>query len=446
MTSIQTRLSLWLLASVVILFGIRWLMGNQAAIAFTEDYMANRLEEDAEVLLNGVRFDAAGVAVIDPDFVAPIYLRPDSGHYFLISLQDRNLKSLSLGEAELTVPLAELDHGSLSRHPGPDEQTLLVWVGHYLKLGQPISLAIAEELTTLEEHLDRFHRRIVLVTGALFVLLIIIQRMIVNHSLKPLQRMEQACRELETGSIEQVPEDVPTEVRPLAREINRLVTVMQGRLVRSRNALGNLAHGLKTPLSLLTQFVDDRRSGVDEDGRREARDSVERIQSIIDRELKRARLAGPTSAGQLFRMDTEIADITGMLGKIYADKQLEYRIDLRQKQIQFGDREDMLELIGNLLDNASKWAKGQVTFTASLDEDLHISVEDDGPGIPEAEYEQLTTRGVRLDESTQGSGLGLAIIQDIVDHYEGHMHFSTSRTLGGLRVDIRLPAATNRRN
>jgi signal transduction histidine kinase len=445
-TSIQTRLSLWLLASVVILFGIHFLMGNRAPVVFTEEYMAKRLEDDAEVLMNGIRFDAAGMAVIDPDYVAPIYLRPNSGHYFLIRLQDRSLKSLSLGEAELTVPLAELDHGSLSRHPGPGEQTLLVWAGHYLKLGQPVSLAIAEELTSLEEHLDRFHRRVVLVTAGLFVLLIIIQRVIVRHSLKPLQRMEQACRELETGGIEQVPEDVPAEVRPLAREINRLVTVMQGRLVRSRNALGNLAHGLKTPLSLLSQYVDDRRGRIDEDSRRQARASVERIQSIIDRELKRARLAGPKSAGQMFHMDTEIADITGMLGKIHADKQLEYRIDLRQQDIQFGDREDMLELIGNLLDNASKWAKGQVAFTASLDDDLHIRVEDDGPGIPQAEHEQLTTRGVRLDESTQGSGLGLAIIQDIVDHYEGDIHFSTSGTLGGLRVDIRLPAATNRRS
>ncbi len=444
MTSIQTRLSLWLLASVVILFGMHFLMGNRAPLQFTEEYMAKRLEDDAEVLMTGIRLDAAGVMVLDPDHVAPIYLRPDSGHYFLIQLQGRSLKSLSLGEAELTVSLAELGHRSLTRYPGPDDQPLLVWVGHYLKFGQPVSLALAEELTSLEEQLHRFHRRIGLVTGALFLLLIVIQRVIVKFSLKPLQRMERACRELETGGLEQVPEDVPDEIRPLAREINRLVTVLQGRLGRSRKALGNLAHALKTPLSLLSQFVDDRRSGEDDDSRRQARASVVMIQSIIDRELKRARLAGPKSVGQVFRMDSEITDITGMLGRIYADKQLEYHVDLLQQGIQFGDREDMLELIGNLLDNASKWAKGQVAFTASLVDDLHLTVEDDGPGIPESEYEDLTTRGVRLDESTQGSGLGLAIIKDIVDYYDGELRFSRSDALGGLRVDIRLPAASNR--
>ena len=149
MTSIQTRLTLWLLGSVVILLGIHWLMSSRAPIIFTEEYVATRLEHDAEVLLNGVRFDPAGMAVLDPDYVAPIYLRPNSGHYFLIRLQERNLKSLSLGEAELEVSLAEQAHRSLSHQPGPDDQTLLVWVGHYTKFGQPVNFIVHEALVVL---------------------------------------------------------------------------------------------------------------------------------------------------------------------------------------------------------------------------------------------------------------------------------------------------------
>lgn len=442
MTSIHTRLTLWLLGSVVILLGTFWMITSRAPVVFTEEYVATRLEHDAETLINGIRFKESGYLLLEPDYVAPIYFRLNSGHYYLIKSRNNELSSPSLGGAAFDVPLEKLEDKSLFHLTGPNGQKLLVWVSHYEKDSQHISLAIAEELTSLEQHLSRFRFRFGLITLALFTLLVVTQRLIVQFSLKPLDRIKQACRLLETGDIKQLPDNVPAEVKPLSNEINRLITVMQQRLMRSRNALGNLAHALKTPLALLTQLVEDKSNGFEQDHRQQAASSVAMIHSIIDRELKRARLAGPSSAGRVFHLNSEIHDIVGLLKKVYAEKNLQFSINLEHDGIRFGDREDMLELIGNLLDNASKWANRKIKFTASIDGQLKISVEDDGPGIPAAFKNSLKERGKRLDESKQGHGLGLSIIQDIVKQYDGRIEFSVSPGLGGLKVDIELPTAT----
>lgn len=442
MTSIQTRLTLWLLGSVVVLLGTHWLITSRAPAVFTEEYISTRLEHDAEALVNGIHFNASGSPVLEPDYVAPIYLRLNSGHYYLVQTEDHIFRSRSLGDEDFSFPLHDLTHNSSFYHSGPVDQKLLVRVAHYQKDGRPVSIIIAEELTTMNQHINRFRLQFGLVNLALFALLIIAQRLIVRYSLKPLGKMEQACRQLEMGDIRQIPADVPAEVKPLANEINRLVEVMQQRLVRSRNALGNLAHALKTPLALLSQIMDEKNNGLDPGKRQHAISSVAMIQSIIDRELKRARLAGPTTAGQVFHLNSEVPDMIGLLKTLYADRHLEYTTTLKQDGIRYGDREDMLELLGNLLDNASKWAARHVHLTAALDGDLNISVEDDGPGIPDPVQDSLTTRGIRFDESKQGHGLGLSIIQDIVSQYGGNISFSTSTELGGLKVSISLPTAT----
>jgi signal transduction histidine kinase len=442
MTSLQTRLTLWLLGSVVVLLGTHWLITSRAPAVFTEEYISTRLEHDAEALVNGIHFHTSGTPVLEPGYVAPIYLRLYSGHYYLVQTEDHIFRSGSLGEEDFSFPLQDMTHNSTFYHTGPGHQKLLVRVAHYQKDGRPVSLVIAEELATMDQQVNRFQLRFGLVNLALFVLLIIAQRFIVRYSLKPLGRMEQACRQLEMGKIKQIPTDVPAEVKPLANEVNRLIDVMQQRLLRSRNALGNLAHALKTPLALLSQLMEEKNNGLDTGNRKQALSSVSMIQSIIDRELKRARLAGPTSAGQVFHLNSEVPDMVGLLKKLYADRNLDYTITIGQDEIRFGDREDMLELFGNLLDNASKWATRRVHLTAELDNELVITVEDDGPGIPASLQESLIMRGSRFDESKQGHGLGLSIIQDIVTQYGGNISFSTSAELGGLQVDISLPTAT----
>lgn len=442
MTSIQSRLGVWLLSSVLVILAMHWLVTSRAPVLFTQDYMAKRLGHDAETLMQGLRFGEAGEPLVEPEYVAPIYLRHDSGHYYLIRTGAHRLSSRSLGGVSIDLPMNDLPQESLVYQTGPDNQKLLVWVGHFDKDGHRVDVAVAEELTTLNRQINRFRLHFGGMTLALLVLLAFTQRLIVRMSMKPLEAMGAACRRLESGDIDTLPENVPAELQPLAAEINRLVGLMRQRLIRSRNALGNLAHALKTPLAVLSQIVQDEKAVPEPEQRRQARASVAMIQSIIDRELKRARLAGPSGAGQIFRPDLDIPDIVGLLKKVYAEKRLDYEMAFKPRAIRYGDREDMLELFGNLLDNASKWADRRVRLLLSLDDAFEITVEDDGPGIPDALQGDLTARGTRLDEAKAGHGLGLSIIEDIVRQYGGDIQFTRSTRLGGLRVDVRLPAAT----
>ena len=442
MTSIQSRLMLWLLASVVLLFGLHWLVTSRFAANFTEDYIATRLEHDAEGLVSGISFDAAGIPDLNPDYVAPIYLRSGSGHYFQVSSNGYSLKSGSLGSTDFGFRIEDQPQKTLLRIKGPDNQPLLVWVVHYERDGHPFSLVMAEELTALNKHINRFRLRFGIVALVLVALLIYVQRTIVRHSLKPLDAVCDATRQLETGVIERLPEDVPPEVRPLVSEVNRLVELMQQRLVRSRNAMGNLAHALKTPLAVLQQYLEQNAGRLDGESLKQTRASLTLIQSIIDRELKRARLAGPASGGRLCHLNGELPDIVGLLQKVHADKRLQFELQLGRDPIRFGDREDMLELLGNLLENAAKWGRRQVRVTAKYDAGLVLSVADDGPGIEDSMQQALLQRGVRLDESTSGHGLGLSIIKDIVDQYGGTLELGRSASLGGLEVRVFLPATT----
>jgi signal transduction histidine kinase len=440
-TSIQRRLLLWLLASVVLLFGLHWLVTSRFAGSFAEDYIATRLVHDAEALVSGISFDAKGIPDLNPDYVAPIYLRSGSGHYFQVNSNDFSLKSGSLGTTAFDFRIEDQPQKTLLRIKGPEDQPLLVWVAHYERDGHPFSLAIGEELTTLNEHINRFRLRFGIVSLLLVALMIYAQRTIVRLSLGPLDTVRQATRQLETGAIERLPEDVPAEVRPLVHEINRLVELMQQRLVRSRNALGNLAHALKTPLAVLSQYIEQNAGRLDGESLRHTRASLTLIQSIIDRELKRARLAGPTSGGQLCHLNRELPDIVSLLQKVHADKQLRFELLLDGDELRYGDREDMLELLGNLLENAAKWGRHRVRVAAACRNGLVLSVADDGPGIEDSMQQALLQRGVRLDESTSGHGLGLSIIKDIIDQYGGTLELTRSPSLGGLEVKVFLPAA-----
>lgn len=439
MTSIQRRLLLWLLGSVVLLFGLHWLVTSRFAAGFTEDYIATRLEHDAEALVSGITFDTGGIPDLNPDYVAPVYLRAGSGHYFQLDTNGYSLKSGSLGTTNFGFDLEGQPQKTLLRIRGPEDQPLLVWVVHYERDGHAFSLAMGEALTELNRHVNRFRLRFGVVTLLLIGVLVLAQRAIVRHALKPLESVRLATRRLEEGAIARLPGDVPAEIRPLVGEINRLVGVLQQRLERSRHALGNLAHALKTPLAVLGQYVEQNAARLDPGSLQPMRDSLSRIESIIERELKRARLAGPASGGQLCHLNAEIPALAALLQKVHADKPLRFELELGNGELRFGDREDMLELLGNLLENAAKWSRERVRVTAYRDAGLVLTVADDGPGIEASRRQELLGRGVRLDETTSGHGLGLAIVKEIVSQYGGTLELSRSAALGGLEVRVYLP-------
>lgn len=439
MRSLQTRLALWLVASVSLLFGVHWLLASYAPRAFTEAYVVSRLEHDAEGLLLGLRFDPQGRPALDPRYIAPIYNRPYSGHYFVVESADARLRSRSFWDRELELAPPEGAAGDLWHMAGFAGEPLLVWRQHFEKAGQRVSITVAEDLSDLERRIAGFQRAFGLGTLAALIVLIIAQRLIVRRSLAPLQALGEACRQLDAGEIARLPEDVPQEVQPLVAEVNRLLVRQRERLERSRRALGNLAHALKTPLTLARQLLARPDSGLNPQARGDLERAVADMGDIVSRELRRARLAGEAAPGQRVDLLAELHDLAAVLHRIHAGRQIDLRLDIAPGQGVRADREDLLELLGNLLDNAFKWARSRIVVSATGGGALDLRVEDDGPGVPAEELDRLTARGLRLDESRPGHGLGLGIAQDIVVQYGGEMSFARSQELGGLQVRVRLP-------
>lgn len=266
------------------------------------------------------------------------------------------------------------------------------------------------------------------------VLVLIVQGVVIRRTFSRLDHIRTELQRLETGGITRLNEAVPAEIHPIVAEFNHLLSLMQERLERSRNSLGNLAHALKGPLNLLVQHLDQ----VDDSlNNQQARQQAERIRQLTERELKRARMAGQGNTTQRFDPHEELSVLVDVLARIHHKSQRCITLDIASEITRFGDREDMLELIGNLLDNACKWAMEQVYCQlACQGESVQIVVEDDGRGRTAQELQQMTERGVRLDESVEGHGLGLAICKDIVKLYGGAITFGRSARLGGMKVTV----------
>jgi len=439
MNSLERRLQLGLALSLVLLIGVLWAVGNKSIRGLTEDFVTSRLEHDAESLLMALVMES-GELKIRWRHITQIYNQPLSGHYYVIRLGDgKVITSRSLWDQSLQSPALELGEIRRFHVQGPAGQQLLVWSKGYEKLGRNITVAVAEDLSAIQQERDRFMRDFALMAvGGLF-LLILVQTLVIRHSFTRLEIVREDVRRLERGKTDKLSEDVPSEILPLVQELNHLLALLAQRLERSRNALGNLAHALKGPLNLLMQYFDQAGTDNDPLQRHQARNQVERVRQLMERELKRARLAGRGMQSRQFDPHQELPDLLEVLRQVYQGRRLMIQSRIDPEVSDFGDREDMLELLGNLLDNACKWATGQVLCEISGQDDISIRVEDDGHGLSDQDLERLTQRGTRLDETVEGHGLGLAIAKDIVKLYGGNMSFGRAARFGGLSVRITLP-------
>jgi signal transduction histidine kinase len=292
----------------------------------------------------------------------------------------------------------------------------------------------------VETDLYRFQLGYAVTSLFALALLVGIQVLIIRSGFSPLKRTRQELARLEQGEIETLDDNVPSEIFPLVSELNRLLESLRQRLQRSRKSLGNLTHAMKTPLTHLQQVAhSDALDQLPQVRERLLQQTVQ-LQQLIERELTRARLAGHSIPGQRMNPERELKILRESLLAIHRDKPLDIHSRLDIKDNINMDREDFLELMGNLLDNACKWATQTIQVIISKQNGVEIQIEDDGPGCAEEELQSLTQRGRRLDESTAGHGLGLAIVQDIVESYHGSIHFDRSPELGGLRIMITLDA------
>ncbi|KQQ62779.1 histidine kinase [Pseudomonas sp. Leaf129] len=434
MRSIQARLSVGLI-SVLVVVGLvlaqlsLWLfeMGLQR-------YLEAGLRNESENLLVAMQRGPQGLQ-LDQHRISPAYERPFSGHYFRIDFPEGHWRSRSLWDLELPVPEQSGLYSGLKL--GPEGQLLLVLRADYRRLGQPLAIIVAQDYTPVRTSFQRV-RQIGLGMGlAALIAVLVLQRITVKRSLKPLERTREQIAQLQLGQRSQLDSEVPAELEPLVAQINHLLLHTEDSLKRSRNALGNLGHALKTPMAVLLSLASSERLRDHPEVGRLLREQLEHIQLRLSRELNRARLAGDALPGVQFDCAEEIPGLFATLEMIHGGHlNLSYEVaaDVRLPW----DREDVLELLGNLLDNACKWADAQVCLSiVEHVQGYSIWVDDDGPGIPEDARQAVLDRGSRLDEQVDGHGLGLGIVRDIVESWSARLQLSES-PLGGLRVAVDL--------
>ena len=437
MTSLRKSLTLSLAGTLVVIF-----LSFLAAVHFAINKVAREqllmhLTHDVNSLLSGISVDAHGHLQLLGASVEAVYRQPDSGHYYTITSPGETLASPSLAGTE---PLGQkLAQGQyvIERNVGNSQQKLLVLVRSLELHGRPIQLAVAEDLTDLEREVRDQSVFILMLVVPGLILAVLLQLYVVNRELAPLTRAEEELQRLGRGEIKQFEMTLPSEVQPLIDEVNRLLQLVNRRLTQSRTAIGNLAHALKTPLAVLFRLADD--PALSPEVRRALKEQTQAIHGRVETELKRARLAGFRQSGMGVQLQSELGELAQVLQAIYRDKQLNIDVVAPDKSLPY-DREDLLELVGNLGDNACKWARTRVRIEATeTAQALVIRVADDGPGCPAADRERMLSRGTRLDESVPGHGLGLAICREITDFYGGELAFETDPELGGLAVVATLP-------
>jgi len=302
-----------------------------------------------------------------------------------------------------------------------------------------LTFTVAVSLGPFQEQLWRFRQQLVGWFIALMLALLVALAALVHWVLAPARRMEREIHEVEEGRSERLGGGYPRELAGVASNLNALLLGERTRVARYRDTLGNLAHSLKTPLAVMRSSLHDPGAAETVSG------AIDRMSGIIEHQLKRAAASG---GGLLGQAPVEVAQITAELRstllRVYAAKDLVIELAIASGTQFIGDRGDLTELLGNLLDNACKWCRSRVRLSAAVDhvaelrERLTLTVEDDGPGISVEDRPRVLQRGVRADEKVPGHGLGLAMVQDTVELYGGGLTIDRS-PLGGARIGLRLP-------
>jgi len=304
-----------------------------------------------------------------------------------------------------------------------------------------LTFYVAEDTNTLNEQTRVFRRTLLTWLGALGAALLALLFAVQRWSLAPLRRVAIDLAQVEHGAQERLGGHYPSELTGLTTSIDNFIEGERERVKRYRNTLSDLAHSLKTPLAVMRSQLETEADA--KTLRWTVLEQVGRMDEIVAYQLSRAATSGHQTFAAPLPIGPYAEEIVRSLEKVYAKKGVLCEFEIDPAARFHGDQGDLMELFGNLLENAFKWAKRRVVLTASpvgggRRPGLAFAVEDDGPGIPDDKIEHLLQRGVRGDERVQGHGIGLSIVQDIVKAYRGELRVDRSPSLGGARFAVTL--------
>ncbi len=299
-----------------------------------------------------------------------------------------------------------------------------------------LTFSISTDLQSFNNQVTRYRTTLWSWLIVMAVLLLFSQALILRWGLSPLRKVGAELNRIETGEQEQIQQHYPQEIEQLTSNINVLLQQEREQKTRYRNALGDLAHSLKTPLAVLQTSLDSDRQN------HTLLEQITRMNSIVEYQLQRAATAGSVSIGKAVKLEAVTHRLLESLHKVYRDKPIKVNVEIEKNLIFKGDEGDLMELLGNLLDNAFKWAKQQIEIKAEIKatqngKQLWLTISDDGPGIAQNDVDELLKRGKRADQTTAGHGIGLSIVQNIVAAYHGDLSISKSQ-FGGAKIIITL--------
>ena len=376
----------------------------------------------------------------------PRFDRPRSGWYWAIRDANGTLYNLSTSAVGIDMPVLDGERDSRGRRTEVlddafgtrmrvVERTVTVAPTTY-------QIVVTGNLSEILDLVGDFRGQAFIVLGAVGVMLAIMSAIVARFAMRPIDKLSAAIESVREGESVTLGGTYPREIAPLAEEVNELLRSNAQIIERARNQVGNLAHGLKTPIAVLRNEAASKQGTLADVVLGES----EKMSTIVATYLERARLAARTSVvGKKADAGMILERLTRVMRKIHPEVSIAFQASDPNLPWFRGDEADLEEMAGNLLDNACKWSKGQVRVALSSERGetgamLLVQIEDNGAGLSEEDAQKVLRRGVRLDEKTPGTGLGLDIVKELVDVYGGSLELKRA-ALGGLQVDLRLPTA-----
>ncbi|MCF2521698.1 HAMP domain-containing sensor histidine kinase [Bradyrhizobium sp. G127] len=377
----------------------------------------------------------------------PRFAQPRAGFYWQVSDRDGFvLQSPPLEPQQKLPPPAPGSDRQLVRslEVGPFGDRMIAYGRPWENPESGYVIQVGADQRIVDDVLAHFNHALILSLGTLAVALIGAGTLQIWFGLSPMRRLRSALGDIRAGKAESLPNDFPSEVRPLVDDLNALIDGNTQMIRRARTQAGNLAHGLKTPLAILTDEARRLLARGDTEGAAVLTQQSERMQRQIDFQLARARAAANAGLpGVITPVEPALTAIAVAMRRLYAERSLTIVNVTEEGLVAAVDPNDLDEMVANLTDNACKWAHSRVSITAARclpSGQLCITIVDDGPGIPPEALSRAFAPGERLDEATPGSGLGLAIVRDLAALHGGSIELTTNSN-GGLHAELRLPAA-----
>ncbi|QWT18770.1 GHKL domain-containing protein [Bacillus sp. NP157] len=431
--------------------GLTGLAQNKANYASELSAMHDRLHNYAIAYITGTDITRGGKVTTPDSQPNPDFSRPGSGLYAVIVGNDNfRWESSSTLDRNFNFDFVRmLKPGETAFEPVETRNGRLYVFSYGVSLDStekrsvPLTFAVAQTEDQFERQVATYRRTQFLWLAMLGMMLMLLQLFLLRWSLLPLRRVSSDLAHIERGTRDHLDGPYPVELTVLTRRLNAFIDSEREQRSRYRDTLADLAHSLKTPLAVVRSQLETNSDARTLRG--DILDQVRKMDEIVAYQLSRAATSGRRTIATEEPIAGHAEDLVQSLEKVYAAKNVLCEFELDEGVAFPGEQGDLLELMGNLVENAFKWATHRVLLTVRAvhmgkgRNGLELIVEDDGPGIPDEKIEKILQRGVRGDERVQGHGIGLSIVQDIIKAYQGTLHVDRSEELGGARFSVRIP-------